>query len=297
MGKTAFCFPGQLQERPIFNEGHSLNRDPRFAEWLENVSRQTDFDLIHFCFKREEAGVNLKLQMATYLLSMFHFFRLQAEGWVPDILAEHSMGVYAALAAAEAIRFEEGLFLTESIGRLLERESASSRETMGSIIGLTYEEIATVCQELEDHSISIANYNGSKHFVISGDEVGVEKAIASALSKKAISASRLSFNVALHSPRLSGLRQEIDSLVNDIEIRSPKYPLLNHWTVGLLKTEEIKGFLSQEIGQPVYWDRCVERLIREGVGRFVEVGQGSTLSKLIRWINRDVETFSAGDWF
>lgn len=295
MGRTAFCFPGQLQERPILADHHPLKNDPGFGESLQKASEQTGFDLLKFSFREEEVGINLKLQISTYLLSMAHFFRLRDEGWVPDVITEHSMGIYAALAASEAITFEEGLYITHSIGRVLEREGISSHGAMGTIIGLPYEEIAKICQEVDEPPLFIANYNGSMHFVISGDGTGVEKAIASAFSKKAVSGSRLTFNIALHSPSLSFLSEEIEGLLKDIRFRSPRYPILNHWTVRPLRREEIKGFLSQEIGQPVYWDRCVEKLIQEGVDRFVEVGHGTTLSKLIRWIDREVETVSTGD--
>lgn len=297
MGKMAFCFPGQMQGRPILNGNHPVNRDPRFAEWLERASRQTDFDLLHFCFKGGEAGENLKLQMATYLLSMIHFFRLQAEGWAPDILAEHSMGIYAALAASEAITFEEGLWITESIGRRLEREGAFSGGAMASLVGLPIGEVEKICQELGGFDLSIANYNGSKHFVLSGKEEGIEKAVALALSRKAVSATRLTFNVELHSPGLSGLSGEIEALINGIDIRPPRYPIINHLTLEPLRKEEIKTFLSREIAQPVYWDRCVEKLIREGVDQFIEVGHGASLVKWIRWIDRRVDAFSAGDRF
>jgi [acyl-carrier-protein] S-malonyltransferase len=132
-------------------------------------------------------------------------------------------------------------------------------------------------------------------FVLSGEEEGVEKAISLALSRKAISASRLPFNTALHSPSLLSLRESIQNVLEEIEIRPPKFPILNHWTVSLLKAEEIKDFLSQEIGRPVYWDRCVERLIQEGVTQFIEVGHETTLTKLIRWIDREAEAFSAAE--
>lgn len=299
MGKTAFCFPGQLQERPVWDDHHSLNEDPHFKEWMERASYQTKFDLLSFSFKEEEkeAGLNLKLQISTYLLSMIHFYRLQAAGWTPDILAEHSMGVYAALAASEAISFEEGLYITESIGRLLEREGTSSPGAMASIIGLSLEEVQKICQQLDGYHLFIANYNGSMQYVLSGEEEGIEKAISLALSRKAISASRLAFQTALHSPALYSLREEIVDLLKDIHIRSPKYPILNHWTIKPLKREETKDFLSQELGRPVYWIRCVEKLLQEGITRFIEVGHESTLTKLIRWINREVEAFSAGDRF
>jgi len=295
MGKTAFCFPGQLQEKPALKEDHPLRSDPYFKELVERASRQTTFDLLNFSCRGEELGFNLKLQIATYLLSMIHFHRLRAEGWVPDIIAEHSMGIYAALAASGAITFEEGLWITESVGRILEREGASSGGAMASIVGLPLGEVEKIRQELNGFHLSIANYNGSMHFVLSGEEKGVEKALTLALSRKAISATRLTFNIGLHSPSLSVLSGEILALLKEIEVRSLKFPVLNHWTIRPLRQEEIKGFLSQEIGQPVYWDQCVEKLIQEGVDQFIEVGHGTTLTKLIRWINREAEAFSAGD--
>ncbi len=84
-------------------------------------------------------------------------------------------------------------------------------------------------------------------------------------------------------------------LMREVKIQPPRFPILNHWTIKPLKKGEDKDFLSQQISRPVYWVRCVEKLLQDGVTRFVEVGQEDTLAKLIRWINRDVEVFSAGN--
>ncbi len=294
--KTAFCFPGQLHEKPILKD-HPLREDPYFKELFTKALRQTKFDLLNFSFgdEEEEEDLGVKLQVLTYLLSMVHFHRLRAAGWIPDVFAEHSMGIYSALAASEAISFEEGLFITEAVGRLLEREGAIRRGGMASIIGLPLEEIQKICQDLNGFQLSIANYNGSMHFVLSGEERGVEKAISLALSRKAVSATRLAFNAALHSPSLYSLREEIMAILQEIKVQSLKVPILNHWTIKPLRREEIKDFLSQEIGRPVYWIRCVEKLLEEGFTRFIEVGHEATLTKLMRWIDRETEAFSARD--
>ena len=296
-GKTAFCFPGQLQEKPLLEDHHPLKEDPHFKELLKRASSQTKFNLLNFSFRGEgaEEDFSLKLQIATYFLSMVHFYRLRASGLNPDIFAEHSMGMYAALAASEAISFEEGLYITETIGKLLKREGEIHRGGMASVIGLSLEEIQKICQDLNGFQLSIANYNGSKHFVLSGEEEGVKKAISLALSRKAVSATRLAFNTALHSPSLYSLREEIIEILKDIKIQPLKVPILNHWTIRPLKREEIKDFLSQEIGRPVYWIRCIEKLLQQGFTQFIEVGHETTLTKLMRWIDRDVEAFSAGD--
>ncbi len=295
-GKTAFCFPGQLHEKPILKD-HPLSEDPHFKELLTRASQQTKFDLLNFSFggEKEEGDLNLKLQVSTYFLSMVHFHRLRATGWNPDIFAEHSMGIYSALAASEAISFEEGLFITEAIGRLLKREGAIHPGGMASIIGLPLEEIQKICQDLNGFHLSIANYNGSKHFVLSGEERAVDRAISFALSRKAVSATRLAFNTALHSPSLYALREEIMTILQEIKVQPLKVPILNHWTIKPLKKEEIKDFLSQEIGRPVYWIRCVEKLLQEGFTQFIEVGHETTLTKLMRWIDREAEAFSTGD--
>ncbi|HUL22767.1 MAG TPA: ACP S-malonyltransferase [Thermodesulfobacteriota bacterium] len=295
-GKTVFCFPGQLHAKPILKD-HPIEEDPHFQELLTRTSRQTKFDLLNFSFGDEggEQDLSLKLQVSTYLLSMVHFHRLRAIGWSPDIFAEHSMGIYAALAASEAISFEDGLFITEAIGRLLKREGAIHRGGMASIVGLPLEEIQKVCQDLNGFQLSIANYNGSMHFVLSGEERGVEKAISLALSRKAVSATRLAFDTALHSPSLYSLREEIMTILQEIKVQPLKVPILNHWTIKPLRREDIKDFLSQEIGRPVYWVRCVEKLLEEGFTQFIEVGHEATLTKLMRWINREAEAFSAGD--
>jgi [acyl-carrier-protein] S-malonyltransferase len=205
------------------------------------------------------------------------------------------MGVYSALAASEAITFEEGLFVTEAIGRLLKREGATHRGGMASIVGLPLEEVQKICQDLSGFQLSIANYNGSMHFVLSGEERGVEKAISLALSRRAVSARRLAFNTALHSSSLYPLREDIMKILEEIHVQPLKVPILNHWTIKPLRREEVKDFLSQEIGRPVYWIRCVEKLLREGFTQFIEVGHEATLTKLMRWIDREVEAFSAGD--
>ena len=295
-GKTAFCFPGQLHEKPDLKD-HPLREDPHFEELLKRVFHQTKFDLLHFSFggEGEVEDLSLKLQVSTYFLSLVHFYRLRAAGWSPDIFAEHSMGIYSALAASEAISFEEGLFITEAIGRLLKREGTIHRGGMASIIGLPLEEIQKICQDLDGFQLSIANYNGSMHFVLSGEERGVEKAISLALSRKAISATRLAFNTALHSPSLHSLREEIITILQEIKVQPLKVPILNHWTIKPLRREEVKDFLSQEISRPVYWVRCIEKLLQEGFIQFIEVGHETTLTKLMRWINREAEAFSAGD--
>jgi hypothetical protein len=78
--KTAFCFPGQLQEKPTWKDHHPLREDPYFKEYLTRASDQTKFNLLNFSFgvEEKEEDLSLKLQLSAYILSMVHFYRLRA---------------------------------------------------------------------------------------------------------------------------------------------------------------------------------------------------------------------------
>ncbi len=155
---------------------------------------------------------------------MIHFYRLKAAGWVPDILAEHSMGVYAAWLLPKRSRLKKASSSPNRLEDSLKKKGSLHQGAMASITGLPLEEVQKVCRDLDGYELFIANYNGPMHYVISGEEEGVEKAISFALARKAISATRLAFRTALHSSSLLSLREEIKDILKEIDIQPPQGP-------------------------------------------------------------------------
>jgi malonyl CoA-acyl carrier protein transacylase len=295
--KTCFCFPGQLQERPHLPAHHPLYGDGLAREIYQETLRVSGFDLLEFSFQEREwePYFNVKLQLASYVISLIHYYRLQREGTVPHVMAEHSMGIYAALVAADSIGFKEGLLLTRDIGLLIENRAWEIGGSMCLVLGLEMDQIEGIRDQLDGYRISIANYNGSRNFVLSGLNGGIDRLIPLSLDLGAVAAHRLTFSAPLHSDLMEPVRGEIRGLVDGIDIREPTYPILNHMTRSFLEKGDIKPFLAEEICRPVYWEGCVRELVRLGVTWFIEVGYDTTLCKLIRWIDREVKTTATGD--
>jgi [acyl-carrier-protein] S-malonyltransferase len=53
--------------------------------------------------------------------------------------------------------------------------------------------------------------------------------------------------------------------------------------------------LVRQVSGTVRWQESVERLVREGVDAFVEVGPGTVLSGLIKKIDKNVRVLSVED--
>ncbi len=295
--KICFCFPGQLQERPRLPAYHSIYGEGLAKEIYEETQRVSGFDVLNFSIQELEwePYFNVKLQLASYLISLIHYYRLQREGIFPHVIAEHSMGIYAALVAAESIDFQEGLLLTRDIGLLIEGRAREIGGSMCLVLGLEMDQIEGIRDRLDGYRISIANYNGSRNFVLSGLNGGIDKLIPLALDLGAIAAHRLTFSAPLHCDLMEPVRAEIQELVDHIDIREPKFRILNHMTLSFLEKGDIKPLLADEICRPVYWEGCVRELVRRGVTWFIEVGYDATLCKLIRWIDRGVKATATGD--
>lgn len=294
-GKVALCFPGQLSKVP---DGLAVSGGGGYSlphPFLEMAWERAGFDLISFFFQREEEDrcINLKLQVATYLLSTIAFDRFRQKRGGFDLITEHSMGIYAALVAAGSLTFEQGLDMTKGIGLIIEKGGLPPGG-MATVIGLDAEAIKGICAQFAGR-LFVANVNGSRHFVLSGETSSVQQCMGLALRRGAVSVQRLPISVPLHSPLAESLRSEVESFIEGFDIKQPAIPLASHWGGRRLKDpEEIKLFLVEELYRPVDWEGCVQQLIAEGVNCFIEMGTQETLTKLIRWIDRDVKALSYG---
>jgi [acyl-carrier-protein] S-malonyltransferase len=293
-GRVALCFPGQLSKVPD-EVGERSGGGYQFPHpFFETTWEQVGFDCFSFFFQREEEDrcLNLKLQVASYLLSMVSFDQYQRENGHWDIITEHSMGIYAALVAGGAVTFEDGLAITKGIGLILEKAGEKIPGGMAAIIGLEGEAVKEICSAVAG-DLYVANVNGSRQFVLSGDMDALDRSIELSLKGGAISAQRLTFNTPLHSPLMESITGEVRSFMANFAIQSPHIPLMSHWGGKPLRNpDEIREFLVQELCRPVDWEGCIQYLLSQGVTCFIEMGPQDTLSKLIRWINRDVQALS-----
>ena len=231
--------------------------------------------------------------MALYVNSMAAMAVLSQKGVVGSVVCGHSLGEYSALAAAGAINFEDGLSLVASRGKAMGLAAAERPGAMAAIIGLEDGQVEEICSRSGE--VWPVNYNCPGQLVISGETDSVLRAIKAAETAGARKAVRLAVSGSFHSPLMRAAAGRMKEALVEAEIKDPAPPLLSSISCEYETAEGLKDLLVRQIVSPVRWWQAVERLIDDGVERFVEVGNGKVLSGLIRRINRDVKTSQVSD--
>ncbi|HEX9079667.1 MAG TPA: acyltransferase domain-containing protein, partial [Desulfuromonadaceae bacterium] len=221
------------------------------------------------------------LQVYGVAASLCHARRLRREGVKPAVAAEHSMGIYAALAACGSVGEGDALEMAFRVGVCMEERFRGRSYALGCVVGLTAEKVAVLAAE---GGVFLANHNTSHHFLLAGERHAMEHTLAEALGQGAFSARLFSCDAPLHTPLLAEAEGELTALFRDYRYAEPAVPLMNHIDQEFLTAAEIPGFLMRELTGTVQWEKTCRALRRLGVTRFVEVGAGDSLKKYNRWI-------------
>jgi [acyl-carrier-protein] S-malonyltransferase len=271
-----FMFPGQ----PLNFEA-TLPADADFTEIADLARARTGLDLATFAWQDAPGTEQVALQVYGTAMSLYRNRSLRREGAQPAIIAEHSMGIYAAMAACGAIGEREALELTWRIGGCLSGMTRGRKYALGCATGLTRAPLLAIA---ENCGVFLANENTSRHFLLAGERHGIECAMAEALSAGAFSARTVPCDAPLHTPLLEELSDALEEIVGDYRFREPAVPLLDHIDQEYLTAAELPGFLVRELCLPVHWEKSYLALRRVGVTVFTEVGVGESLKKYNRWI-------------
>ena len=96
-----------------------------------------------------------------------------------QFVAGHSVGEYAALAAAGSLSFADAARLVRIRGSAMARAVPAGAGAMAALLGVDFAQAAAIAEEAAQGQVcQAANDNGGGQVVISGDRAAVERAVA-----------------------------------------------------------------------------------------------------------------------
>lgn len=289
----AALFPGQGSQ--IVGMGADFAREYEIArDTFGQADEVLGFDLSRICFDgpRDQLDQTKVTQPALYVCSFAIWRTLQQllPSAQPAWMAGHSLGEFSALAAADALAFENGLRLVHARGRFMQGAGEMNPGAMAAILALDIAQVVSLCAEVSadsDGAVVLANDNCPGQAVVSGDIDAVERLIERATAAGARRAVKLSVSVAAHSPLMAAASDGFQEVVHRTEFSPPQVRVIGNVLAQPLETvAEIRTELDQQLTQSVRWTESMRALVDEGADTFIEIGSGNVLTGLMRRINR-----------
>jgi [acyl-carrier-protein] S-malonyltransferase len=295
---TAFLFPGQGSQQ--VGMGQSLAEQYAVArQTFEEADDLLGFSLSRLCFEgpEDELTDTINAQPALLTVCVAILRALTSElgdqpltGNGTSYVAGHSMGEYTALVAAGSLSFADGLRLVRERGRLMKAAGDEQPGRMAAILGLDEAQVAAICAEATQKGgiAQVANDNCPGQVVISGDQLGMEAAMAALAAAGARKVVPLAISIAAHSPLMQPAADALQRAIETTPIAPPSVPLIaNTSAQPITDVAAIRAELAAQLTGSVRWTTSMQTLLAAGVTRFVEIGPGDVLSGLMRRIDRN----------
>lgn len=270
-------FPGQGSQSPGFlapwlELDGAAERLAAYSEWagVDLVAAGTEWDADRI----RDTQVAQPLIVAASLLS---WNALPGRDAVAGV-AGHSVGEFAAAAAAGILSEEDALRLVGIRGRAMAEAAAAEHTGMSAIIG---GDEASVVARLEELDLTPANHNGGGQIVAAG----ALDALA-ALSAEPPAGTRvipLQVAGAFHTRYMAPAVDTLRSATAGVEASDPVRTIWTNRDASVITSG--RGFvelLVDQVASPVRWDLCMAAFAESGVAGIVELSPAGTLVGLAK---------------
>jgi len=276
-------FPGQGSQSPGFLSpwlelDGARERIEAYSEWagVDLIAAGTEWDAEQI----RDTKVAQPLIVAASLLS---WNALESRDEVAGV-AGHSVGEFAAAAAAGILSEEDALRLVGLRGRAMAEAAAAAATGMSAVIG---GDEAAVVSRLHELDLTPANYNGGGQLVAAGALDALQ-----ALSAEPTAGTRViplqvagAFHTRFMAPAVETLREAASGV-------STSDPAVRVWTnrdgSAVTSGASFRDLLVDQVASPVRWDLCMASFAEAGVTGLVELSPAGTLTGLAKRALRGV---------
>lgn len=284
----AFLFPG-IGVKPFGKEGEFYRRYRSLIEpFLRQGSEMAGVDLSASILQNASLGGDpFRHEVFAYVFAHGTFQVFRKEGLVPRLTAGHSLGVYAALSAAGAISFADGLAIIEKAHQFGCKYNPEKRYGVVVIIGLDHDDVTAFLIGDGLASVNLANLNNATSGVYVGYKEETDRLLAWAEGTGAIKTIRLHVDIPYHSPLfMEEASRELQVYLESLDWQQPDCPILSALDHRLLTSaEDLIDMTAANLSHPIHWPGVMKTLTAIGVEAVIECGAGVSLSQHARFID------------
>ncbi len=292
--KIAIVFPGQGSQSLGMLKAIA-EENPLIIETFAQASAVLGYDLWALTQEGPIAQLNQTEFTQPAVLAadvaLYRVWQARHPGFLPIVLAGHSLGEFAALVCAESLDFQEAITLVAKRGRWMQAAVPEGLGAMAAIVGLEDSVVREICLEAaEEEVLAPANFNSIGQVVIAGHANAVERALPIAKARGAKIAKRIPVSVPSHCPLMQTVATHLAEALTHISLKSPSISVLHNVDVcAYHQPKEIANALVAQLTHPVRWVETIQAMEAMGATSIVECGPGQVLVGLNKRITQNVQ--------
>ena len=295
MSKNMFLFSGQGSQ--YVGMGKELCESCKEADEVFELAGDiigADLKKIAFEGPEEELGKTIYSQPAIMACSLAAFEAAKSIGF--DAVAGHSLGEYAAMAAAGMLSYKDAFFLIKYRAEAMQKCAESSEGVMYAIIGPTPDEVEAACEQTEGYIVPV-NYNSPIQTVIAGESAAADAAaelIKRTSTAKRVKAVKLGVASAFHSEIMRPAAEAFYEKAKTFTFSEPKCPIYSNLSGEVLDFSgaDIPKRLADHIVSPVKFTTELNNAWNAGFDTFIELGPNKVLTGLVKKTLKDAQAYN-----
>ncbi|GAA2920729.1 hypothetical protein GCM10010446_00900 [Streptomyces enissocaesilis] len=294
-GRLAFLFSGQGSQYVGMGAALALHSPQALAVWDRAADWGGEFGCaphrlvfpppaLNRAARRRQAQALAQTEHAQPALAVQCLAQLSvltSMGLRPDCTGGHSFGELVALHVA-------GVYDAPTLFRLAARRgelmACAGAEQPGGMLAVecSADRLRDVLGPHLPKGLWLVGLNAPEQMVLAGEHAAVQTA-ADALSRCGVPSTKLSTGAAFHSPAVAAAATPFDAFLDVTALRAPRIDVWSNVTAELYPQEPaaVRRLLGTQMVSPVRFAEQVDAMRRSGVHDFVELGAGSTLTRLV----------------
>ena len=263
--------------------GVELLQDSEVSELCDECASAAGIDLQRLLTTADDDELRLtqNAQPALCFAGLALTLLLRRRGIQPVAAAGHSVGEYAALAAAGSLTAAQVIKAVVERGKAMAEAAPAGTSSMAAVLGLDAQAIEVALAGMND--AWPANYNTPTQTVIAGTTTGLEVATQRLQLAGAKRVIPLNVSAAFHTPLMAPAAERLRDALDRIEWRAPRVPVMANLTGRPHQGgDRIPHAMEMQLRSPVRWAACVASLVELGCDTFLEVGPKRALTGMMR---------------
>lgn len=255
-------------------------------EYFEEAANCLNSNVVKLCFASSDAELS-RMQNAypaIFLVGSSISALLRQEGIEPHVVAGYNTGEYAALFAAKAMSFPDGLYLLNKYALSYQELLDELKEVdLVRVTGIAAEELELLCKEVRDTgaAVHLALHASETEHIISGLVPAIERVRMSLDALHGVKVKTISPEFGLHSPLMDPVVGRLTMYLEKVDFHDLAVPLVSGVNGEVLTAKDVvRTNIVAHINNCVRWPQVIAQL--ESCDCIIEIGPGNSLHSIVQ---------------